>query len=712
MKICNKELDLNLLLQNLKNGNIDLINIRDIRALENTYIELSNPKVYDELAEILGTYYAYKNDLERVLSLTELFTFSHQQYQSTVLDYFIQNRCSEENIKEYENLDIPYVHEALILYYFNNDDMDSMLRHIDRLPVINNIEACSVACNTLLDIEERKTEAKKYAERLIEFDTNGSMEYILGIIYYDGVGVEPDYIKAKEYFETGIEKENDSCAYWLGYMYEEGIGVEKSIPRAIELYTKAQDLGNEDATEALCDLYIEQENYDEAIKLLKESSSESLKGYVYYKLGELYFYGKGVEKNYETSLEYFEKAHDNNYILSTFYLGYLYGSEFVEQDLDKAIMYYKEGISNGYKELYRDLGLLYSSKLEDFETALKCFEEILKSQNEVSNKIFDVTAFEYFYLKCNTSKEKVDLSKFREFFINVINNRKEQVDPSCDILRLFIDKIDYYLGTKDHYDFINSINLSIEEYGDSARRLSTIKKLLEDNAPVITINSINELTDEFMDSIPKNSIIYTKNYNELTTFGCYELYTYNEMKEIIKELKEIISDIDKDQSEEDIFMQVYIKVLNTVTRIEAKKLINTDNTMHNLCSLITKEAVCMGFSSILSTVFEMLGIECERINAFEHQFIETKINDEWFYSDMSFDIRDKTLDNCLKGENDFCTIIKHKPSPYTNSHKTGNSYSNIKELYKRNLIKLYGEDYLEHDVLQVLGKVKELKNNN
>lgn len=712
MKVGNRELDLDLITQNINNGNIDLISIKDIHVLENIYVGETNPKIYDEIAKVLGLYYGKTGDTQRALSLTELFIMSHKHYKSTVFDYFIENRCEEENIKEYEKLDIPYVHESLIIHYYDIDDTDSILKHINSLQEINNIDACFIASDLLLENEETQIKAIDLVNNLIEYDCNGSLNFILGRIYYEGLGVEIDLRTAKEYFEKGLALGNASSANWLGYMYENGIYVDKSIPEAINIYKKAVEFGDEDSVCYLCDLYIANKEYQKALEFLNDTlkSNESLKGSIYYKLGELYFYGRGVETNYQTALEYFEKAYENEYTVSLAYLGFLYGSNLVEQDTDKAIMCYKEAIEDGRTELLRDLATLYAVKLNDFDNAFACYEELFKHHNEVDNNFFDTAIFEYFNIKCCITKEKEDLEEFRKFLVNLIETRKEKVEESCDVIRLIIDRIDCYLGTKEHYDFINNVNLSIEEHRNSTERMEVIKSMLENNSPVIIINSITELTDEYMSSLPKNSLIYTKNYTELNTFDCYELYTYNEMKEIIKELRELISDIDKDQNEEDIFMQVYIKVLNSITRIEAKKIFQTDPEMHNLCSILTKEAVCMGFSSILSTALEMLGIECERVIALGHQFIETKINNEWYYSDMSFDIRDNTLDNCLKGENDFFTIQNHIPSIYSTHHKTNSSYPNIKELYKKNLIKLYGNDYKEHDVLNILGYQKT-KNN-
>lgn len=95
----------------------------------------------------------------------------------------------------------------------------------------------------------------------------------LGILYNDAVGVERNMDKAIQYYERAIELDNDLARSNLADIYKKGIGgIEKNPHRAFELY--------------------------KACKL----------PYAYYRVGEAYENGWGVEKN--------EDAAKYNYLVS------------------------------------------------------------------------------------------------------------------------------------------------------------------------------------------------------------------------------------------------------------------------------------------------------------------------------------------------------------------------------------------------------------
>ena len=76
---------------------------------------------------------------------------------------------------------------------------------------------------------------------------------------------------------------------------------------------------------------------------------------------DMYYYGRGVEKNYQKVIEYgeeFEK--NNNDIYVAYYLGniYFYGKD-VEKDYKKAKMYFEKSIDDRYDDSYYHLALIY-----------------------------------------------------------------------------------------------------------------------------------------------------------------------------------------------------------------------------------------------------------------------------------------------------------------------------------------------------------------
>lgn len=88
----------------------------------------------------------------------------------------------------------------------------------------------------------------------------------IGWLYYNGYGCKKDDIKAKAYFEKGLQldKDDDYALYYLGLMYRYGYGVEADLARAYKYLIKSADLGNEHAKKEVADIKMN----ESAVKLL------------------------------------------------------------------------------------------------------------------------------------------------------------------------------------------------------------------------------------------------------------------------------------------------------------------------------------------------------------------------------------------------------------------------------------------------------------
>ncbi len=78
----------------------------------------------------------------------------------------------------------------------------------------------------------------------------------LGLLYYNGEGVDKSLEKAAKLFSQSAEMGNAEAQYHLGWMYDNGKGVVQSDTEAVEWYRKAAEQGNEDAIEALFNLLL------------------------------------------------------------------------------------------------------------------------------------------------------------------------------------------------------------------------------------------------------------------------------------------------------------------------------------------------------------------------------------------------------------------------------------------------------------------------
>ena len=74
--------------------------------------------------------------------------------------------------------------------------------------------------------------------------------YNLGIMYYNGVGVEQSYKKAFDLWKKSCESNDEQTASRacnnLGILYDNGTGVRINKEKAKEYYGKSCDLGEEE----------------------------------------------------------------------------------------------------------------------------------------------------------------------------------------------------------------------------------------------------------------------------------------------------------------------------------------------------------------------------------------------------------------------------------------------------------------------------------
>ncbi len=72
-----------------------------------------------------------------------------------------------------------------------------------------------------------------------------AMNYV-GEIYLKGLGIDPDYGMAQQWFQKSADKGNNRAKINLGYMYEAGLGVTKDVAHALNLYREASGVTNDD----------------------------------------------------------------------------------------------------------------------------------------------------------------------------------------------------------------------------------------------------------------------------------------------------------------------------------------------------------------------------------------------------------------------------------------------------------------------------------
>jgi TPR repeat protein len=82
-----------------------------------------------------------------------------------------------------------------------------------------------------------QTALKVWMESAMSGDPE-AMKYV-GEIYLKGLGIDPDYGMAQQWFRKAAVKGNNRAKINLGYMYEAGLGVERDMAKALNLYREA-----------------------------------------------------------------------------------------------------------------------------------------------------------------------------------------------------------------------------------------------------------------------------------------------------------------------------------------------------------------------------------------------------------------------------------------------------------------------------------------
>lgn len=173
------------------------------------------------------------------------------------------------------------------------------------------------------------------------------------------------YDKALEEFSYLADENNNIAAYHLGLMYENGLGVEPSLATAAQYYLKAYNAGNTLAASKLGRFLIEgkeiDKNVEDGLNLLKTAGRAGDKEALY-TLGQLYNAGEYLDKDYVIASAYYRLAALQGYAPAQHQLAllYLFGRG-VPQDYSLAMRWISRAASQGYVPAQKDLAELLSS---------------------------------------------------------------------------------------------------------------------------------------------------------------------------------------------------------------------------------------------------------------------------------------------------------------------------------------------------------------
>ncbi|KAK8835009.1 hypothetical protein M9Y10_020614 [Tritrichomonas musculus] len=206
--------------------------------------------------------------------------------------------------------------------------------------------------------------ARQYFEKAFSLG-NSDASNCLGYLYYHGFpNITKNLNLARKYFELSAEKNNSSGLFNLGLLYQNGEGVEQNYSKAISYYNLSAKYGNPYAYLQLGILYQEgqcvQMNCKKAIEYYELILKQIEEPFALVNLGNIYYNGIGVVRDYPRAKYYYEKAAKHNNSIAIHNLGTMYfNGNGVVKDYGKAREYFEESANLLNSFSYCMLGFIY-----------------------------------------------------------------------------------------------------------------------------------------------------------------------------------------------------------------------------------------------------------------------------------------------------------------------------------------------------------------
>ena len=279
----------------------------------------------------------------------------------------------------------------------------------------------------------------------------------LGVVYYNGKGVEEDNEKAATWYRKAAEQGFATGQFNLGTMYEKGLGVEKNAKEATSWYRHAAEQGYPDAQSHLGYLYHHGTgivNDDKEAVIWYQKAADQEYALAQYNLGVVYYNGKGVAKNEKEAASWFRKAANQEYAMAQNELGVLYSKGTgVERDAKEAVFWFRKAAEQKFDMAQSNLAAMY-----DTGTGVE------KDEKEAASLYRKAAEQGYAIAQYNLGKmykdgagglAKDDWSAARWWYYAAENNHvdaQQKLSPSHNGLTIFTT---YYqaLHTQDHQSF-------------------------------------------------------------------------------------------------------------------------------------------------------------------------------------------------------------------------------------------------------------------
>lgn len=169
-------------------------------------------------------------------------------------------------------------------------------------------------------------------------------------MYLNGIGVDQHIEFAKFWYDEAVAQNSDKAMLRLAALHIKKVFKENSCTDIIALLNRAKSNGNYEAIKMTASLYetglcVEMDKakanelYHDVVNSSKVSNCT---------LGQMYFLGKGVNKDYKKAVSLLLSDLKGNEYLAGNLLGLAYDEGYgVERDVEKSFMYYKMSADHG-----------------------------------------------------------------------------------------------------------------------------------------------------------------------------------------------------------------------------------------------------------------------------------------------------------------------------------------------------------------------------
>lgn len=222
---------------------------------------------------------------------------------------------------------------------------------------------------------------------------DGSAQHRLGVMYYDGTGVQENHEKSFYWTTKAAEQGISKAQNNLAIFYQLGIGVKIDYEKSIKWYRSAAEQGNADAATNLGEMFQKgegvAENFEQAAKWYR-LAADSGHAVAQRCLGFLYFNGTGLAQDQGQAAQWFRRAAEQGEQYAQTQLGYMYAcGEGLEKNYELANKWYTEAAIQGDSSAQSNLAINYEHGLgtqQNLDQALHWFGKAAEQGNAYAQR--------------------------------------------------------------------------------------------------------------------------------------------------------------------------------------------------------------------------------------------------------------------------------------------------------------------------------------